>query len=145
MSRNAKLIEKYYEQIKANIELDLSPAEFAKKCVADYDMIEYQKLQKKREEAQEKARLREIARKKAVEEKLERELEREEKRTKLYREKKGEFLKKNIGKTSRANQIKLNELGHYANKEYKQHTEESILNSMKTLSKMIDIMRGDDD
>ena len=36
MERHIDILEKYYEQIRENIDLDIHPSVFAAKCVSDY-------------------------------------------------------------------------------------------------------------
>ncbi|WP_282125068.1 hypothetical protein [Marinifilum flexuosum] len=173
MNKNTKVIEKYYEQIKANIELGLSPADFAKKCVSDYVLIQDNEIKRKREEREKKKKEKNKIIKKQKEQAKANIQEREKDlaRTILYTKKMvkpitntSEIDSKNANispEQRRANKItKLNinslsskihvtdevkDLGRLSTKEFDKNTVEGAINSLKMASRMLDLMRGGDD
>jgi hypothetical protein len=146
MDRNAKILFRYYDQIKANIELGLSPEEFANKCVSDYNALQLMEMKTRLEARRKKARLKEITSEMAAKRKLEKIQTAEGKQANEEKEiNRIKQLKKGISKKRKIDKVKLEELKNIANEEYHQKTEESVLKSMKALSNMIDLMRGDDE
>ncbi|WP_321297729.1 hypothetical protein [Marinifilum fragile] len=168
MNKNTKILVKYYEQIKANIKLGLSPTDFANKCVSDYDLIRYNEIKRKREEEKKNK----IIKKQKEQTKINI-LERKKDlvRTILHTKKMAkpitntsEIDSKNANITPdqrRAKKIaKLNmnslrskmhvtdevrDLGRLSTKEFDKNTVEGAINSLKMASRMLDLMRGGDD
>ncbi|WP_282013922.1 hypothetical protein [Marinifilum flexuosum] len=171
MNKNTKVIEKYYEQIKANIELGLSPADFANKCVSDYVLIQDNEIKRKREEREKKKKNKIIKKQKEQAKANIQEREKDLARTILYTKRMvkpitntSEIDSKNANispEQRRANKIaKLNinslsskmhvtdevkDLGRLSTKEFDKNTVEGAINSLKMASRMLDLMRGGDD
>lgn len=129
MSNDFKVLLKYYEHIKANIESDLSPVDFVKKCIEDFNKSKKSISKEVPSKRKKKTLSEKLASAIEMDEKLA-ERDGENKKIKTIEIQETKISKEEIRKMSRT-----------ASAELKGESTGDLLKSMKSFSHIIDLMR----